>query len=573
VDHTGVELLLKSPTFHDGSGILYQSSQAQYALSEDPSRQGTIVYGANQAKVVMEAVLFAATDASLASSVRVPVRNRLIQYGIDSYGVAMSLGNTKAGAGQRAAELKPWILLAGWWLDRAEMRDVFGSIRGMYAGTPVSDLSDGDLGRMLFHEDFVAVQVRGGIGLGAPYHQVWGPGQAYRVTGSSTAMSVGLLDAGTLSGQFGRMEIDGAVRHPGLHARHPYKYYGCSLLIEGGAGAGDTVYRVIEVGESKGSIGEYVIVDRPWQAGGPDETSTVRMFPFRNGDFVPGLTTDVGRWYFSTQGQMSMPGIDCLSPVADSYARTSFRAVVAPYAALKRLAAVTGSGDWLRGNAWHLLAEAIGGTGNSPVDGMRYGAAPDSERIYSQIWSSRRHSSLQPGELAIVKDWIGDDGTPSGFGYIDRSRLPGTTIQPLLPGLPDCMDAPLISEGFSAVRTAAGLDVEIPWVGTVHAAGWFSFRAPSSGIAQLRVRSKEGLLILAAAVEDCEAESVLDLGWPARHPEGGTSSEVLLDLEVNRTYYLIVGGLTPFDHGKLGIELSFPALPDGSEEDPGEGGD
>jgi len=53
MDHTGVELLLTSPTFHDGHGILYQSSQAQYALSEDPSKQGSIVYGANLSKVVL----------------------------------------------------------------------------------------------------------------------------------------------------------------------------------------------------------------------------------------------------------------------------------------------------------------------------------------------------------------------------------------------------------------------------------------------------------------------------------------------------------------------------------------
>jgi len=569
MDHTGVELLLTSPAFHDGHGILYQSSQAQYALSADPSRQGSIVYGANLSKLVLEPVLFAATDSSLPPATRASARNRLIQYGIDCYGAAMSLGNTRAGAGQRAGEMKPWILLAGWWLNRAEMRDVFGSIRTRYAGTSVAGLSDGELGRMLFHEDHVAVQVQGGMGLGEPYHQVWGPGQAHQVTGSSTAGSVSLLDAGTLFGQFGRMDISGARQHPGVHARHPYKYYGCSLVVEGGAGAGSTVYRVVEVGEVNGGIGSYVIVDRPWQNGGPDATSTVRMFPFRNGDFVPGLTSDVGRWYFSTKGQSSMPGVDCLSPVSDSYARVSFKALVAPYAALKRLSSVTGSVDYLRGNAWHLLAESIGGTGWSPVDGQFYGSAPDSERIYSQIWSSWSHAQLRVEELAVVKTWLGDDGSPSGFGHVDRRRLPGTTVEQFEPSLPDCVDVPILPAGITATRTYPGEELEIPWTGTFYGPARFAIRSMDVGIAHVKIRSRGGLLVGAAIVSDCEAQELYDIGWPQRHPDGGTWAEVLVDTKPGRTFYLIVGGFTPFDCGKVSVDLTLPEPPDGEDGDPG----
>jgi len=36
--HAGVTLLLSGPTFHDGDGMLYQSSHAQHAISADPNR-------------------------------------------------------------------------------------------------------------------------------------------------------------------------------------------------------------------------------------------------------------------------------------------------------------------------------------------------------------------------------------------------------------------------------------------------------------------------------------------------------------------------------------------------------
>jgi hypothetical protein len=573
IAHSGVDLLLTSPTFHDGHGILYQSSQAQYALSADPDRQGTIVYGGNQARVVMRPLLFAATDASLDAAVRASARNRLIQYGIDCYGAAMSLGSTRAGAGQRAAEMKPWILLAGWWLNRAEMRDVFGSIRGMYAGTAVAGLSDGEIGRLLFHEDLVAVQVRGGIGLGAPYHQVWGPGEAYRVTGSSTADSVRLMDAGTLFGQFGRMEIDGARQHPGVHARHPHKYYGCSLRIEGGSGAGSTVYRVVEVGNVNGSIGSYVIVDRPWQAGGPDATSTVRMFPFRNGDFVPGLTSDLGRWYFSTKGQNSMPGVDSLSPVADSYARVSFKALVVPFAALKRLADVTGDKRFVAGNAWNLLAESIGGSGHSLINGQLQGAAPNSERIGNQIWSSWKHASLNPGSLAIVRGWLG--GTAStGFGAIDRSRIPGTVGgDAVAVSVTPCDSAEPVVDGLQAIETSLGEDLAMTASSIIHSVGWYSYSTPTAGTVVIDTREGSSFDTRLAVVSDCDGSLLYGFNDNATSSE--TWSRVTFNAEANVTYLVAVGGSSPDLHGTVMLSIVGPGSSgsSGDGDDEGDDGD
>ena len=140
--YAGLDQLLTSPTFRDAGGILYQSSQAQYAISADPTRQGSITYGGTMAMSVFRPMLLAATDSGLASATRISARNRLIQYGIDCHGTLMSLAGTRAGAGQRAAEMKPWIMLAGWWLNRAEMKNPYQAIRNLYSGRTIAALDD-----------------------------------------------------------------------------------------------------------------------------------------------------------------------------------------------------------------------------------------------------------------------------------------------------------------------------------------------------------------------------------------------------------------------------------------------
>jgi len=74
--HAGVTLLLSGPTFHDGDGMLYQSSHAQHAISADPNRQGSITYGANMGSAVLGPVLLAATDSGIDPATRIMLRNR-----------------------------------------------------------------------------------------------------------------------------------------------------------------------------------------------------------------------------------------------------------------------------------------------------------------------------------------------------------------------------------------------------------------------------------------------------------------------------------------------------------------
>jgi hypothetical protein len=571
-----LELLLEGPTFHEGNGVLYQSAHAQHGMSADPARQRSIVYGGNLATGVFRPMLLAATDSTAGEAIRTLCRNRLIQYGIDAFGATMCLGTTSAGAGQRTAELKPWVMLAGWWLDREEMRDPYQAIRARYAGTAVAELDDISIGRLLFHDDHVARQVVAGLGLGGPYHQTWGPGLTHRVIAAGDAPSARLVDSVSVAGRFGRIDISGANPHPSIHARNPDTYYGCLLRIEGGPGAGPTVYQVVEVGESNGAIGQFVKVDRPWQHGTPGPGSTVRMFPFRNGDHAPGIVSDLGRWYYSTNGQRANFSVDCLSPAANAYARISYRGLLVPYAALKRLADVTGDMDFLRGATWNWLAEAVGGSGNSLVTGEMFGATPNSERITNQVWSSWRHSGLRMHQRPVVSEWVSGSGTASGagggFGIVDRSRIIATTFIPILPGAAPCVTDDSVGFGIDQLRIDGGRSEEIGWFGTVHSSVRLAFECPIDGVVKVSLRPRNRFVPALAAASGCDFLSPLDVAVGRRADPLGEVS-ILFNGQRGQKCIILVGSLVPEELIKAEIELaSFSGSPDG-EDDDGSAGD
>jgi hypothetical protein len=558
--------LLTSPIFHDGHGVLYQSSMPQHGVSETSDPQTTLTYGGNMAVQVLRPLLFAATDASAPSASRISARNRLIQYGIDCWGAAATLGNTRAGAGQRAAEMKPWIMLAGWWLNRAEMRNPYQGVRDLYPGTAVAGLDDIELGRLLFHDDHVARQVVGGLGLGAPYHQLWGSTLANRVTSASLAPSVRLIDCETISGSFGRLELSGTVPHPAVHAKAGGNYFGCSLRIEDGAGAGSTVYRVLEVGEQEGAFAGWIKVDRPWQHGLPDSTSLVRMFPFQNGDHAPGLTADLGRWYYSTNGQNSLQAVDSLSPVANAYARISFKALLVPHAALKRLAAATGNADYLRGATWNLLAETVSGTGQPLGGGSRFGSLPDRDRITNQVWSRFPQAALRSGELAAVHAWIGHDGTSNGYGFIDRTRIPGADPGHEGSVLLPCEQAMDLVDGSWPVATGPGESLAVSAGCVLHSVGWFAYRPAESGIVTVDTLGGADFDTRLAVISDCDASILYACN---DHASGGSGGDAALSFAaVGGTRYLIaLGSPDPAIHGTALLAVHGPDSGAGEPDD------
>jgi len=420
-----VNALLTSPCFHDGDEILYQSSHAQYALSTDPATLTTsLTYGGTFVRSVLEQLLFASTDQGISASERTLARDRLIQYGIDCHGVLMSLGWTASGAGQRPAELKPWILLAGQWLQSDDMLDIYGGIRRQYPSTQLAGLGDAELGRRFFTDDYVCRQVTSSASLGAPYRHRWGPGEAHRVTSASLVGSTRLCGATEVNGNFGRLEIDGVVSHSDIHSRKRRNYFGMYLKVLSGPGAGPSVYRVTDVGDAQNQFADWIEVDGPWMHGLPDSSSTVIMYPFRNG-VVDDDVSDVGRWYYSREGQSGAAvAQDCLSPESDLYAGICYRGFLAPYSALKRLRDARGDARFIAGTTWHWLSEAVGGTGTS-LDGVRYGTAADDDRILNLFWSDQWHSGLSNTTRPIVLGWLGNGSSGQPFGAIDFGRLAG----------------------------------------------------------------------------------------------------------------------------------------------------
>ena len=415
---TDPDRLLSGPTFHDGHSQYYQSSHAIYAISTDTSVGPNLTYGGNLAKGVLAPALVQATNLAQPSVRRQQIRNRLIQYGIDCYGSVLSLVQSVAGAGQRASELKPWIILAGWWLENPSMRNPYQALRDRYPGTALAAATDDQIGFLFFHDDFVCRPVIQGIG----EIQRWGTGQPHRVTSASLVTSSSLCGIRPVTGRFGRLTVSGVPLAGDIHARKPLNFYGRYLKIESGAGAGPTLYKVLRVGGDR-TFSDWVEVDRPWAHGMPDATSSFCIFPFRNGDAVPGDVADLGRWYFSREGQHRSVVSDDLSPLNDAYAKTSADAFMVPYAALKRLADRTGNRDFVRGTTWNWLSEVVGGTGTTP-GGQRFGAAPDSDRIQNLFWDDPGY--LGQNFMNVVKPWLGVTGQPGTYGQKDLSRIPGT---------------------------------------------------------------------------------------------------------------------------------------------------
>ena len=262
--------------------------------------------------------------------------------------------------------------------------------------------------------------------------------------------------------------------------------------------------------------------------------------------------------------------------MANLYARISYRAVLAPYAALKRLADVTGDMDYLRGATWNWLAEAVGGSGNSLVTGEMFGATPNSERITNQVWSSWRHSGLRMHQRPVIAEWVSGAGTASGggggFGVIDRSRIIGTTFVPMLPAASPCTTDDTVGFGIDRLRIEGGRTEEIGWFGPVHSSVRLAFECPIDGIVKVSLRPGNRFVPALAAASGCDFLSPLDVAIGRRADPMGEIS-ILFNGQQGQKCIILVGSLVPEDLIKAEIELvAFNGSPDG-EDDDGSAGD
>jgi hypothetical protein len=298
------------------------------------------------------------------------------------------------------------------------------------------------------------------------------------------------------------------------------------------------------------------------------------MFPFRNGTHVPELTQDVGRWYYSTQGQMGNPRVDCLSPAANRYARISFRALVLPHAALKRLADVTGDQDYLRGSTWNWLSEAIGGDGRSLITGEMFGAAPNEERIGNQFWSEFEQSGLRVHQVETVREWIA--GVPSresdepAFGSVDRGRIPGTAVPPLTPMGAPCLVDRSAGIGEQAIRTTPVGEIEVGWFGTAFGPLVLGFDAPVDGIVEIELEPRDSFLPVLAVSGGCDFAAPLDFA-SVRRGQPMAPIKILFDAASGSSYRVLAASREPNRAGKAVLRIRY--LVDGEDDEDGSAGD
>lgn len=417
-----------SPVYHEGDETLYQSSMAHFAITTAPGlTRSTVEYFGNASRY-LAILLRDATNTRNTREQRDLARNRLIQYGIDAYGCALSLVNTTSGAGQRPAEIKPWVLLAGWWLNSDEMKDLYGSIRLHHSGTPLSDLSDKEIGYLLFCDDFVCRQVTDSPDFGYYIRQTWQPDSEFVVTSAQNVKEANLFDYVPMSGKFAKLNVSKFKLLTQNHHTKTANYYGSYLKVTSGSGAGSTLYRVLAVGKNGSYPADFLILDRPWINGTPDATSTVELFAARNGT-VDEDRSDIGRYHYSRNGQITLENLrwDDMSFYNDLYSMIAAGSFLHPYAALKRLHDVTGDVRYVRGETWGWLSEIIFGSGNSLIDSnIRYGECPDAERIHSLGWDDTNAPSRH-GLNAVRRDmllgWLGADAAS------DYTRIPGFELR------------------------------------------------------------------------------------------------------------------------------------------------
>ena len=426
-------LNFSSPVYHEGHPIKYQSSTGSFAVTTRANSIKAVNTYFGNAGGFIGTLLRDATNTRFTREQRDLARNRIIQYGIDAFGCALSLAFTSSGAGQRPAELKPWILLAGWWLNDDSMKDVYSSVRAHHAGTVVGSLPDKEIGYLLFHDDYTCRQVTDNPLFGAKIRKTWQPGTSMFVTSAENVTEATLFNTPPvfLTGTFAKLNVnlfDITTPTSGQHERKTVNYYGACLKVISGPGSGSTIYRVINLGSAGGFPADYLILDRPWVHGIPDGNSTVELFAARNGT-VDADRSDIGRYHFSREGQTTNEnhGWDDMSYENDLYAMVSQKVMIFPYAGLKRLRDVTGDVRYVSGETWGWLAEVLFGTGKSlKQSNVRYGECPDSERIQYLGWDKvaepdmpgRHNINVERRNLFLL--WLGADAAS------DYTRIPGT---------------------------------------------------------------------------------------------------------------------------------------------------
>jgi hypothetical protein len=456
-----------SPIFHDGHDTYFSSSNGVHGIRARSTATTTNETYFGTASLFLANLLFDMTRTSgtvVTDSNRTICRNRIIQYAIDAYGSVMMLSKTNSTAGQRPAEIKPWLMLGGFLLGGAssnfggDLINFYDRLITKYAGTDLANLSYTDICKLLFNDDLCCVPVISGPTLGGPnsaISQIWGPGLTHSVVNATQGTTAWVADSYYVveNGNFANLKVTGFKNDISTaHIAKHLNYYNSFVKVVNGSGASETIYRVLSVNTDGGGPllpKDEVRLDRPWSNGFPDSTSTIKLFPFRNGAIENTSSIDLGRYVYAVNGtDPTYIYYNNNSPIALGYGQICFKAYLPYYSALKALRDKTGDSSYVLGETWKWLADVIDGSGLSVIDyATRYGNCPDSDRwnlIWDDVTSIETNSSgatyasnyfgFPSHNYNTIKGWlrnaVGSDGE---YGERHLNRILGlntTTSNP-----------------------------------------------------------------------------------------------------------------------------------------------
>lgn len=462
------DYFMTSPQYIEGDEYYYQSSSCQWCIAVDVGQNvmfnGSVTYSRDAIVLAYNQVLSDATNLFVSEENRQKARLKLIQYGIDAYGAVMSRIWTSGSAGHRQSIYKPYILLAGWYLNNSDMINIFDSLRTKYSGYTYGTFDNDQLAILNFGEDFTSMPIDADDKLGFFTRQTWTPGSDYQVVNSED-VDVGEYQnypnaplSRLFPGKFGKLNVatfnpnedtegfkiteknDG--KHHDKRSSYPHSY----LKVTSGPGSGDTLYKVIYVHHLLANVpwtkaevnwaGNYLIVDRPWVNGYPTNESTVELFAVRNGaNGVDGSTADIGRYAF-VRNRKALPENAYwtdLSPSNDEYAYTSFQAAGLHHCAMWALTRATGLTAFAQGPSHKWMFQRILGTSTNPFTGEKYGNTPDSEIYTNLLFNYDLISGNDSSKkyIWINQQWLG--WSPIGV-FEDNSHMPGRVDFTRIPG-------------------------------------------------------------------------------------------------------------------------------------------
>lgn len=321
--------------FPFGNGTTYSQSMPLYSGSIDGKIPAYGAYYQTPLLVRLEGLYC----NEVPEAQRVEALKVVVQWGIDCYGSIKSFACTSSGAGQRPCAARPWSIIAGYYLNEpamqspestmlADTKRAEGLLFKRGAGSAPVEGEDGEQEEVAANEKMVMIY--GDPRTSLPARKRWASlqislealcymkvvdeigntldyrtlGKTHRRTFSAAganlqqivptdkyALLADAKDVSAFAGNCAKIQWDivppdlnknWVASHDGKAGSFWYSY----VKITSGPGAGDTLYRIIKAwgdfrnakpGTGVNLSGYGFILNKPWQHGQPDQTSTFEL--------------------------------------------------------------------------------------------------------------------------------------------------------------------------------------------------------------------------------------------------------------------------------------------------------